>query len=337
MVSSLRAAVLGTTGWGVTLSLVLARNGHEVTLLARTEDEAAKLSHDRRSSRVPGQRFPANMSVTWDAERALRGADLLVLAVPAQSMRVNVRTIANHIPGNTVVVGAAKGIERGDGKRMSEVVLEEAPSLDARRYCALSGPNLAREIARGLPAATVIASESQETAQVAQDAFSSLAFRVYTSNDVTGVELGGALKNVIAISAGAADGLRLGENAKAGIVARGLAEITRLGVACGAEALTFLGLGGVGDLMVTCYSRQSRNRYVGEELGKGRKLEDVLKGMSEVAEGVETTAAAWALAQRLSVYMPVTESVYRVVHEGMSVTDAVRIIVERRATFELQM
>lgn len=336
MTEPLRAAVIGTTGWGVTLALLLARNGHEVRLLARTEEEAAGLRSARRSPRLPAHPLPPAVEPTADAERAFAGANLVAMAVPAQTVRQNLVPLAPALPASAVFVSATKGIERATALRISEVVREAVPSMTPRRYCALSGPNLKDEIASGLPCATVVASENDEAATFAQRAFNSRAFRTYTSRDVIGVELAGALKNVIALGAGIADGLRQGDNAKAAFVTRGLAEITRLGVACGADPLTFLGLAGMGDLVATCYSPLSRNRKVGEALAQGRALADVLAELHEVAEGVETTAGAWTLARRHGVDMPITEAMHRVLHEGVPLTDAIRWLLEREAREEVR-
>lgn len=336
MPERLRAAVIGTTGWGVTLALLLARNGHEVRLLARTPEEANALRAAGRSPRLPGHPFPAVLAPTADPTEAFDGADLVALAVPAQTVRANLIPLAGTLPRRAVFVSATKGIERDTALRISEVVREAAPSVTAEQYCALSGPNLKDEVAAGLPCAAVIASSSDEAARFAQRAFNNPAFRTYTSRDVVGVELAGALKNVIALGAGIADGLRQGDNAKAAFVTRGLAEITRLGVACGADPLTFLGLAGMGDLVATCYSRLSRNRRVGEALAQGRPLADVLAELREVAEGVETTVGAWTLARRHHVDMPITEAMHRFLHEGQPLMDAVRWLLEREAREEVR-
>jgi glycerol-3-phosphate dehydrogenase (NAD(P)+) len=336
MTVPLRTAVIGTTGWGVTLALLLARNGREVRLLARTEEEAAALRHGRRSPRLPEHPLLPAVEPTADAEFAFDGARLIVMAVPAQTVRRNLAPLASVLPAHAVFVSATKGIERATALRMSEVVREAVPSITPDRYCALSGPNLKDEVAAGMPCATVIASESDDAARLAQRAFNSRTFRTYTSRDVTGVELAGALKNVIALGAGIADGLRQGDNAKAAFVTRGLAEIARLGVACGADPVTFLGLAGMGDLVATCYSPLSRNRRVGEALARGRALADVLAELHEVAEGVETTAGAWTLAQRHGVDMPITEAMYRFLHEGVPLMDAVRWLLEREAREEVR-
>ncbi len=249
-------------------------------------------------------------------------------------MRGNLRTLRSHLDPDTLVLSAVKGLERDTGKRMSEVVREELPGL-RRPLCVLSGPNLSREIAQGLPAATIVASEDLAVAETLREALMSPLFRVYTNEDVAGVELAGALKNIIAIGAGMCDGLGYGDNAKAGFITRGLAEIARLGVAAGAQPLTFLGLAGVGDLMATCYSPLSRNHRVGIELAKGRTLDDVLSSLGQVAEGVTTTVAARELARRYGVEMPITEMTYKVLFEGLDPRRAVAELMLRAPRHEL--
>lgn len=246
----------------------------------------------------------------------MAAADLIVLAVPVQAVRENLRRVGAALPASAPLVNVAKGLERGSARRVSEIVAEELPGRDPSLYCALSGPNLSREIAQGLPSATVVACTDAAAAAAVRDAVMTPAFRVYTSEDVVGVELGGALKNIIAICAGLADGFGYGDNGKAAFITRGLAEITRLGVAAGARPLTFAGLAGMGDLVATCYSRLSRNRHVGEELAKGRSLTEILDSLGQVAEGVETARAALLLAGRLGVEMPITEALCRFLFEG---------------------
>ena len=289
-----RIGVVGTTSWGTTLAILLARRGNDVCLWARTEEEAARLDSDRENARLlPGHGFPDGLSVTSSPGEALGGSRLVVLAVPSSSLRENVRTVRDFIGDPAAVVSATKGLEAGTSKRMSEVLAEELPERLRGRICALSGPNLAPEIIDGMPSGTVVASESPEAAVRAQEAITSALFRVYTNDDIIGVELGGALKNIIAISAGICDELGYGNNAKAAMLTRGLAEIARLGVACGARWQTFAGLAGIGDLVATCSSRLSRNHYVGEQLARGKQLMEIRSSMKNVAEGIDTTAAAW--------------------------------------------
>lgn len=244
-------------------------------------------------------------------------------------MRENARLIGGHVSRGARVLHATKGLERETGRRVSEMLLEEMPQLDSRAVCALSGPNLAPEIQRGLPAATVIAGEDAAVVEEMQRLLHSTLFRVYASSDLTGVELAGSLKNVIAIAAGIADGLAVGDNAKAGIITRGLAEITRLGVATGASATTFIGLAGVGDVMATCYSRLSRNRTLGEAIGRGQSVDEALAASAGVVEGVEATAAACMLADRHGVDMPIALGLREVLFEGARPQAVIARLLER--------
>ena len=251
-------------------------------------------------------------------------------------MRENAQRVRPHVRGDTIVLSAAKGLERETGLRMSEVIAEELGREVHESICVLSGPNLSREIAAGLPSGTVIASMKDEVAEFARDVVMTSRFRVYTHGDLIGVELAGALKNIIALGAGAADQLGYGENAKAIFMTRGLAEITRLGVAAGANPLTFSGLAGVGDLVCTCASRHSRNHYVGGELAKGRSLEEVERSMRMVAEGVNTTRAAMKVARSYGVEMPITERIYQVLFEGKDIQEAIREMLLRDPKRELE-
>jgi glycerol-3-phosphate dehydrogenase (NAD(P)+) len=325
-----RIAVVGATTWGTTLAIILARQGRRVRVLARTQEEAGLLEFEREhAARLPGYPFPASMHVTAAAPEAFDGATTVVYAVPAKDMRRNLQATVRDIYGSPLVVSVAKGLERGSGKRMSQVMTEELPQALHGRVCVLSGPNLAKEIVRDKPASSVVAAADVQTADEAQAALNLGTFRVYTNTDVVGVELGGALKNIIAIGAGISDGLDFGNNTKASFLTRGLAEIARLGVAAGANPLTFAGLAGLGDLMTTCYSPLSRNYRLGTELAQGRRLEDILAEMSEVVEGVNTTPAALEMARLLGVEMPITEMTNRVLFEGLDIKEAVFRLLAR--------
>lgn len=327
-----RAVVVGTTAWGTTLALLLARNGVPTTLLARTAGEASRLARaGENPDRLPGSPFPEGLSVA-SGEASLRDADVLCLAVPSRTMPENLRRLAPAVAPGAVVLSATKGIEPGSGRRMCEL-LEEA--LPGRPVAALSGPNLSYEVAAGLPGTTVIASESGAVAASLARAFHSTRFRVYRSRDVAGVELGGALKNVIAIASGIVDALGYGDNAKASILTRGLAEMTRLGVAAGAEPSTFYGLAGAGDLVATSYAPRSRNRRLGELLGRGVALEEALARLAETAEGVVTTPAALVLARRHGVEMPIAEGLAGILAGTSSPAEVVRSLMEREAAAEL--
>ena len=325
-----RTVVLGATTWGTTLALVMAGEGRPVTLLARNPAEREHLQSCRENSRfLPGIVFPDSLQIADDPSKALPGAAIVVIAVPSDRLRENVLRIGAHISAETVVVSATKGLELPSGLRMSQVLAEELPSQASSSICSLSGPNLAKEIAQGKLATTVVASESPEAAERAQAALLSSRFRVYTSDDLVGVELGGALKNIVALGAGICDGLEFGDNAKAAFVTRGLAEIARLGVAAGAQPLTFAGLAGLGDLIATCASRLSRNRHVGEQLALGRSWLEIRSSMDNVAEGVNATEAALRLAERLDVDMPITQTTYRILYEGLSPLEAAAELMER--------
>lgn len=328
-----RVTVIGVTAWGLTLSLLFARAGSSVTLLARSETEAATVRWLRTEPRrIAGLRLPDSVTITSESDAALTGATIVVLAVPAQSMRSNARRLRFDPMSRQVVVSAAKGVELGTGLRMTEVLGETAP--DGVDLCALSGPNLAGEIARGLPATCVVAGPSAAAAR-AQRALASPGFRVYTHSDVIGVELGGALKNIIALAAGICDGLDYGDNAKAALITRGLAEITRLGVALGANPATFAGLSGLGDVIATCASPLSRNRRVGEALGIGRSLQETLAELDHVAEGVTTTTAACELARRLNVDLPITFGLERVLRGEITAIEGARLLMEREQRSEV--
>ncbi len=321
--------VVGATTWGTTLAMVMAAEGRRVTLLTRKEAERAALESAGENSRfLPGMKFPKTLRVSCEAQD-LGESTLVVVAVPSDRLRDNARRIAGHLAPGTVVVNATKGLELPTALRMSQVLAEELPSVPGLEICSLSGPNLAKEIAQGKPASTVVASESQEAAERAQAALLSPRFRVYTSGDLTGVELAGSLKNIVALGAGICDGLGVGENAKAAFIARALAEIARLGMAAGAQPLTFAGLAGVGDVVATCASRLSRNRYVGEQLGLGRAWPDIRESMDNVAEGVNATEAALKMAAELEVEMPIAETTYRVLYEGLAPREAATELMER--------
>ncbi len=312
----LKVGIIGTTIWGITLAIILAGKGIDVGLWARTKEEADEVQNiGPDPEETPDVTFPDNVFITQDMEAALDGARAVILVVPSQSMRQNIRLIADHITKSMLVVSAAKGLEIGSGKRMSQVVAEEINPRFHNNICVVSGPNLAREILRGLPAATVAAAEDSAVARQVQRILTTPNLCVFTNTDVVGVELGGALKNIIALGAGIADGLGYGDNAKAAFMTRGLTEITALGVAMGANPLTFSGLAGLGDVITTCASPLSRNHYVGVELTKGRSVSEIVSTMSGVAEGVPTTLVARNLAHNLGLEMPIAERIYRVLYE----------------------
>ena len=327
--------VVGTTGWGTTLAIITAREGHTVRLLARTSQQAARLRLANENSRyLPGASFHPAMRVTHDPTEALGGADLTILAVPSDTLRQNVKDVGEYFDNETVIVSAVKGLEIETGSRMSEVIRQELDGAPPIPICALSGPNLAREIIRGKLSSTVVASPDEDAAKKAQSILNSFVFRVYTNTDIIGVELGGTLKNIIAIGAGICDGLQMGDNTKGAFITRGLVEIARLAVAAGARQMTLAGLAGMGDLIATCSSDLSRNHQVGILLSRGKSLAEIRSEMHNVAEGINTTAAARAMAAELGVEMPITEVTYGILFEGMSVDKAVAELMGRAPTPE---
>ena len=328
--SQARVAVIGATTWGTALGIILARNDIPVDLVVRNEQESDLLGSQRENARfLPGVPFPDAMSVTASISDSVPPAQMLVLAVPSPTLRQNLEAVRDSITPGVVLLNAAKGLEWPDGKRMSRVMEESLPPNLHNGICTLSGPNFAREIVDGKIASTVVAGRDAAMTEHAQAVLMSPSFRVYTSDDVTGVELGGALKNIIALGAGIADGLNIGDNGKAAFITRGLAEITRLGIAAGAHPLTFAGLAGLGDLIATCASRLSRNRYVGEQLAQGRSWPEIRDSMNNVAEGVNTTRSALAMAAELNVELPITQATHRVLFEGLSPRDAIVELMER--------
>lgn len=311
-----KVALIGTTSWGITLGILLANKGIEVRLWARTAKEANAL---RRKGANPAQfpdiTFPPGIIITSHMDEAMEDVAAVIMAVPSATMRENITRVESYLTKATLVISAAKGLEIGTNKRMSQVIAEEINPRFQSNICVLSGPNLAREVIHNLPAAAVVAAEDTATARKAQRLLTAPNFCIFTNSDVIGVELAGALKNIIALGAGIADGLGYGDNAKAAFMTRGLTEITALGMSLGANPLTFSGLAGLGDVIATCTSPLSRNHYVGTELAKGRALADIIESMTEVAEGVNTTLVAQNLAQQLGLEMPITEKIYQVLYE----------------------
>ncbi len=329
-----RAAVLGAGSWGTAFGKVLADAGTGVVLWARRPELAAAIRGvGKNEEYLPGVVLPPNLVVTDDAEQAVAGADFVVLALPSQSLRVNLGAIAASLPPEAVLVSLMKGVELGTTKRMSEVISEVA-DIPARRVAVVTGPNLAKEIAAGQPAATVVACTDTATAERLQEACLTRYFRPYTNDDVVGCELGGAVKNVIALATGMAEGMGFGDNTKASLITRGLAETARLGAALGADPLTFSGLAGLGDLVATCTSPLSRNRTFGMRLGRGETLERILAQRQQTAEGVKSCQSILDLARKHDVDMPITEHVARVVHEGLTPAQMVRGLMSRDAKSE---
>ena len=324
-----QVAVVGTTSWGTTLAALLARNGSDVALIARSVTEADGINSERENARHrPGLKLPANLTATIDPE-AVAAAEVVVLAVPSSGLRTNLIRLAPAMSATASIVSATKGLEAAGCLRMSEVI--ESFGVEPARVLVLSGPNFAGEIAAGLPAAAVIAGKDEARARDVQALLNGPAFRVYTSNDPVGVELCGAVKNVIAIACGISDGLGYGENAKAALITRGLAEITRLGIAAGAQPLTFLGLAGIGDLVLTCEGNQSRNRRLGLALAQEMPLDEALESIEGVVEGVGSARSVPELARRLGVEMPICESLHAVLFEGKTAIEVGRELMARAA------
>lgn len=327
--------VIGCGAWGTTLALLLAKKGIATTLWDHQPARAAEMQQARENNMfLPGFRFPDILQVTADLAEAVQHKDFLILVTPSQRLRENLRLLAPYVGQETILVSASKGVEIGTLKRMSEIIAEELPELWGR-IATLSGPNLSREVAQEKPTAAVVAAADTEIAIRARDLLTASSFRVYTSCDMAGVELGGAFKNIIAIGAGINDGLGYGENAKAAFIARGLAEISRLGIAAGANPLTFAGLAGIGDLIATCASPLSRNQQLGRRLAAGEKLDDILHSTHSVAEGVWTTRAALQLAARYHVDMPIAQQLSLVLFEELDPRKAVLELMLRDPKAEL--
>jgi len=318
-----RVAIVGAGSWGTALALVTARNNHDVRLWARDAEVAESINRDRRNPfYLSDFELPENIRATASLGEALQNARFALLVIPSHTMREMMERMRSHLHSEVVIVSATKGVENGTLMRMSEVISDVLKQDLDSRFVALSGPSFAREVAKGDPTAIVAASNNPNASGLIQLALSSSAFRIYTNRDVVGVELGGAVKNVVAIAAGVVRGLGLGTNSVAAIVTRGLAEMTRLALAAGARVETMAGLAGLGDLVLTCTGELSRNRSVGIELGRGRSLADVLAGTREVAEGVKTTKAIRELGLRLGIELPITESIYALLYEGKSAVEA---------------
>lgn len=325
----MKVTIWGAGAWGTALGLVLSRNGHQVRVWGHRPEHLAELAGSRVNARfLPGIALPADWSFEVDFSSSLIGADVLVLAVPSKAFREAAARLAGF---RGTVVSVTKGIEFTSGLTMTGILDSVAPGL---RVAALSGPSLASEVARGIPTAVVAASRDEEVSREVQDLFHRPAFRVYRSPDLIGVELGGALKNVIAVAAGVCDGLGYGDNAKAALVTRGKTEMMRMGVACGALAETFSGLSGLGDLVLTCFSRLSRNRGFGEKVGRGGSVTEILAGSVSAVEGYPTTRSAWALARRLAVDAPITSEVHAMLYGGKDVRQAVHDLLSRDSKVE---
>ncbi|MCD6521195.1 NAD(P)H-dependent glycerol-3-phosphate dehydrogenase [Candidatus Calescamantes bacterium] len=326
-----KIAILGAGGWGTALSILLEKKGYKVFLWEVFPEYAEELRSKRENYKfLPGISIPSQIQITSSLEEAVCDAEIIVIAIPSRYLRDTLKMLP-PLPPSVLLISAVKGLEEKTFKRMSQVILEE---LGEFPMGVLSGPSHAEEVARGIPTAVVAASPKERVARRIQEIFNSPFFRVYTHDDIVGVELGGALKNIIAIACGISDGLGYGDNTKAALMTRGLTEIARLGVSLGGRPSTFWGLAGMGDLVVTCTSRYSRNRYVGERIGKGEKWEEIEKDMIKVAEGVYTVKSAYELSKKRGIPMPITEVVYRVLYEDLNPLEGVKILMTREPRSE---
>jgi len=325
-----QVAIIGAGSWGTALAMIAARNQHRVKLWAREPEVASEINRVHKNPiYLSDFELPENIHATTDVETAIAEADFALLVVPSHAMRETLSRLRPFLKSDLVLVSAAKGVENNTLMRMQEVAADVLQQDARLRYVALSGPSFAREVAEGQPTAIVAASEDRERSELIQRSLSSNVFRVYTNTDVAGVELGGAVKNVVAIAAGVVRGLGYGTNAVAAIITRGLAEMTRLALARGARIETMAGLAGLGDLVLTCTGELSRNRYVGVELGRGRKLADILGEMREVAEGVKTTRSVYELGHRLKIDMPITASIHALLYEDKPALEAANELMGR--------
>jgi len=328
-------AIIGAGSWGTALAIHLAKSGHKVKMWSVFKEEVDMINKVREhTDKLPGVPIPNGVAATDDVQQAIDGADAVVMVVPSHTIRANSKDISKYIKDGTIVVSCSKGIEEGTGLRLSEIIKQEIPQCEV---VALSGPSHAEEVSREVPTAVVAASENIKAAEFVQDIFMSPKFRVYTNSDIIGVELGGSLKNSIALCAGISDGLGFGDNTKAALMTRGIAEITRLGVSMGARRETFAGLAGIGDLIVTCTSMHSRNRRAGILIGQGKSLKEAVDEVKMVVEGVTTTKAAYELAMKKEVVMPITTEAYNVLFNGKNAKQAVADLMTRDKKNEVEI
>jgi glycerol-3-phosphate dehydrogenase (NAD(P)+) len=330
----MKVTVLGAGSWGTTLAIILNQNKYETSCWSIEKSDIDQIIDTRENKRfLPGIPIPDTIQFTTSLETCMDQAKVVIVAVPSHAVRSVLEKLKGYITADMTWVSVAKGIENETLLRVSEI-LQKVGAIDKEKIAVLFGPSHAEEVSRGIPTAIVSASSNLKTAQLVQQLFMTSYFRVYANPDIIGVELGGCLKNVIAVAAGICDGAGFGDNTKAALITRGLVEINRLGVKLGAQSDTFAGLSGMGDLIVTCMSRHSRNRHVGEQIGKGRKLQEILDEMVMVAEGVKTTRSAYKLAMRESVEMPITEEVYKTLFEDKSPVQAMRDLMTRESKIE---
>lgn len=331
-----RISILGAGSWGIALSVLLTDNSHHVALWEVDSDQAGRLEKEREDKqKLPGIKIPTQVKITTDLDEAVLDRDLLALALPSHVVREVARKLSKITLSQPLILNLAKGIETQSLCRMSEVLKQELPEKLHNNICTLSGPSHAEEVSRKIATSVVVAGFKEETAQRAQQIFMNSYFRVYTNSDLVGVELGGSLKNIIAIASGICDGLGLGDNTKGALLTRGLAEMMRLAEKLGAKSSTLAGLSGMGDLITTCISKYSRNRFVGERIGKGKTLDEVLEGMVMVAEGIKTTESAYKLSQKYQVEMPITEQMYKILFGNKNPKAAVLDLMKRDPKSEI--
>lgn len=328
-----KIGVIGAGSWGTALAWLLANNGHQVTLWSYRKEQALNLQKERENrSKLPGVKLQDDMNITSDLETAVKGQDVLVMAVPSPAIRSTARKAARYVEEGQMIVNVAKGVEAATLLTMSQIIEQEIPKA---QVAVLSGPSHAEEVGRGLPTTCVIGAKDKESAEYLQEIFMSSVFRVYTSPDILGIELGAALKNVIALAAGVADGMGYGDNTKAALITRGIAEISRLGIAMGARSETFFGLSGIGDLIVTCASVHSRNRKAGYLMGKGYTMQEAMDEVKMVVEGVHSAKAALSLSEKYRVEMPIIVEVNKVLFENKKAADAVNELMLRMKKDEI--
>ena len=327
-----KIGMIGAGSWGTALAVLLTNNGHEVTMWSAIESEIDMLNEKREHvDKLPGVKLPEPMKFSKDLESTVKDKDLLVLAVPSVFTRSTSKQMKEFVAEGQIIVNVAKGIEEDTLKTLSEIIEEEIPQANV---AVLSGPSHAEEVGRGLPTTIVVGAKDKETAQYIQGIFNSNVFRVYISPDILGIELGAALKNVVALAAGMADGLGYGDNTKAALITRGIAEITRLGVVMGGQPETFAGLSGIGDLIVTCASMHSRNRRAGILMGQGKTMQEAMDEVKMVVEGVYSAKAGYQLSKKYNIYMPIISKMNEILFEGKKASDAVRELMEKDANIE---
>ena len=325
--------VIGSGGWGTAVASMLAKNGHEVLLWSYMKEESENLKkYHENIPFLPGVKIPDNVSFTWDISEC-GNADMIVIAVPSHAVRATAKSLSPYVKNDSLILNISKGLEENTYKTLSQVLREELPECD---IAVMSGPSHAEEVSRDIPTANVVAANSEETANKIQDMLMNPTFRIYTNPDIMGVELGGSLKNVIALCAGILDGLKLGDNTKAALMTRGIVEIARLGVAMGARAETFYGLSGIGDLIVTCTSMHSRNRRAGILIGQGMSCDEATKKVNMVVEGIKTCKAAKELSDKIGVEMPIINEAYKVLFENMSAAETVKHLMNRDKKHETE-